>query len=349
MEYLDRLLEQLTDAVGIGYTGDVGSVIVQALEAEGIRASVEQDGSVCAFLKGSGVKGVKNVMIACHLDEIGYVVSRIDEAGRLFISEVGGADVRILPGQEMSVLGKKAYSGYVAFKPPHLLSSDERERVLPLEDLFIDLGIKPEVVKRNIQLGDYVTFSNRYTRMPGGLRAGKSMDNRAGVACGIQVLREMAKMEHSFNVHMVATSQEEYTGLGARIHSFRLPIDYAIVVDVTHAEHPDLKEYEVFPLSSGPAIVRGATIPPALSKLLLDTARSLEIPYQVEANPSRTGTDADDIAFNREGIPSCIVGIPLRYMHTPVEVVSLTDIELAARLITHSIIRLQDLPPEVSG
>jgi putative aminopeptidase FrvX len=341
MEYLDRLLEQLTDAIGIGYTGDVTEVIVHALQAEGIKTSVEQDGSVCSFLQGSGEK---NVMIACHIDEIGYMVSRIDEAGRLFISAIGGVDVRILPGQEMTVLGRKRYSGYVAFKPPHLISSDERERVLPLEELFIDLGLRPQIVKRNIQVGDYVTFSNKYMKMPNDLRIGKSMDNRASLACAILALREIAKMDHSFNIHLVATSQEEYTGLGAHIHSFRLPVDCAIIVDVSHAEHPDLKDYECFPLNSGPTIVRGSAVPPALSELLLDTARSLEMPHQVEAMPSRTGTDADDIAFNKEGIPSCIVGIPLRYMHTPVEVVSLKDIELAARLITRFITRLQELP-----
>jgi len=148
-------------------------------------------------------------------------------------------------------------------------------------------------------------------------------------------------MDHGLSVHFVATSQEEYTGLGARIHAFRLPVEYAVIVDVSHAEHPDLKEHECFPLGNGPTITRGATVPAKLSDLLIQTAKELEISYQLQPVPSRTGTDADDIAFSREGVASCIVGIPLRYMHTPVEVVSLKDIERAARLITHFIKRLE--------
>jgi putative aminopeptidase FrvX len=330
MEYLDSLLERLTQAIGVGYGGDVTGVIVEALAAEGIDAHAENDGSVSAHLEGSGKSGV---MLACHIDEIGYIVSRIDERGRIFFSEIGGADVRVLPGQEVTVLGRKKYHGYIGFKPPHLLSTQDRERVLPIEELYIDVGLKAEAVKKNIQIGDYIAFKGEYSKMQGDLRSAKALDNRASVACGILVLKELAKMEHGLHVHFVATSQEEYT--------FRMPVDFAIIVDVSHAEHPDLKEHEYFPLDRGPTIVRGATVPAKLSDLLIETAKELEIPYQLQPVPSRTGTDADDIAFSREGIASCIVGIPLRYMHTPVEIVSLKDIERAARLITDFTKRLE--------
>ena len=338
MEDLDKLLEKLTLANGIGYGGDITEVITHLLQADNINTTVEQDGSISACVKGRGKRGV---MLACHVDEIGFMVSRIDDAGRVFFTEVGGADVRILPGQEVIVLGKKKFSGYVGFKPPHLLNQEERSKVLSLEDLFIDVGMKPDVVKKNIHVGDYIAFAGKYDKLQGDLRTAKSLDNRASVACGIEVLRELTKVEHALDVYFVATSQEEYTGLGARVHAFKLPVDYAIIVDVSHAEYPDLKEYEYFPLDSGPTIVRGATVPAKLFDLLVETAKDLEIPYQVEPVPSRTATDADDIAFSREGIPSCIIGIPLRYMHTPVEVVSLKDIERTVRLITGFIKRLE--------
>ena len=340
MEYLDKLLEKLTAADGIGYGGDVTAVVLDALQAEGIAASVGHDGSVHARLAGRNKNGI---MLACHLDEIGFIVSRVDDAGRIFISEIGGADVRILPGQEVTVLGKKKHRGYVAFKPPHLLGSEERARVVPLEELFIDIGLSRQIAKREIRIGDYVTFANKYKRIGKDLRTAKSLDNRASVACGILVMKEMAKIEHSFNIHFVATSQEEYTGLGAKIHAFRLPVDYAVIIDVSHAEHPDLKEHEYYPLDGGPTIVRGATVPGRLFDLLIQTAKSLDIPHHVQPMPSRTGTDADDIAFSRQGIPSCVVGIPLRYMHTPVEIVSLRDIERAARLVKGFITHLEDI------
>jgi len=339
MEDLDKLLEKLTLAHGVGYGGDIAEVISQMLKAENIHPVIEQDGSVSAHIKGTGKHGV---MLACHIDEIGYMVSRIDDAGRVFFSEVGGADVRILPGQEVTVLGKKRFSGYIGFKPPHLLSQEERSKVLSLEDLFIDVGMKPDLVKENIHVGDYIAFAGKYNKLQGDLRTVKSLDNRASVACGIEVLKELTKVKHAFNIYFVATSQEEYTGLGARVHAFKLPIDYAIIVDVSHAEYPDLKEYEYFPLNGGPTIVRGATVPVKLFDLLVQTAKELEIPYQIEPAPSKTATDADDIAFSREGIPCCVIGIPLRYMHTPVEVVSLKDIERATRLIIGFIKRLED-------
>jgi len=341
MEDLDKLLEKLTLAVGVGYGGDVTKVITQVLQAVDIHAVIEQDGSVSAHVKGSGKRGV---MLACHIDEIGYMVSRIDDAGRVFFSEIGGADVRILPGQEVTVLGERRYPGYIGCKPPHLLSQDERSKVLALEDLFIDVGLKPEAVKKNIHVGDYIAFAGKYSKLQGDLRTAKSLDNRASVACGIEVLKELTKIDHALNVYFVATSQEEYTGLGARTHAFKLPLDYAIIVDVSHAEYPDLKEYEYFPLGGGPTIVRGATVPAILSDLLVQTAKELEIPYQIEPAPGRTATDADDVAFSREGIPCCVIGIPLRYMHTPVEIVSLKDIERTARLITRFIKRLEDVP-----
>jgi endoglucanase len=240
----------------------------------------------------------------------------------------------------VTILGKKKYCGYIGVKPPHLVSKDERSKVHPLTDLFIDVGMAPVDLKKNIRVGDYIAFRGTYQKLQGDLRSVKALDNRASVACGILVLQALAKLDHALSVHFVATSQEEYTGLGARTHAYKLPLDYAVVVDVSHAEHPSLKEHECFPLNNGPTIVRGATVPAKLHDLLVATAKELEIPYQVEPVPSSTGTDADDIAFNREGIPTCIVGIPLRYMHTPVEIVSLKDIERAARLITYFIKKL---------
>ncbi len=334
MDFLDGLLEKLTLAIGIGYGGDISDVILQCLDSENIPAVLEKDGSVSVHLKGRGKHGI---MLACHADEIGYMVSRIDVEGRIFLSEIGGADARILPGQEVIVTGKRRLSGYVAAKPPHLLSKEDREKAPCLEDLFVDTGLAPSVVKADVRVGDYVTFAGRYGKLPHDLRTVKALDNRASVACGILVLKELAKKKSEIDVYFVATSQEEYTGLGAKIHAYRLPIDYGIVVDVCHAEHPDLKDYEYFPLNSGPTILRGATIPAGLFERLTKTARKLKIPYQIEAVPSVTGTDAEDIAFNRDGIPTCVLNIPLRYMHTPIEVVSLKDIERTATLITQFI------------
>ena len=330
MEYLDKLLEKLTLAKGIGYAGDVKNIILQELEKLNITAKIEQDGSVSGFLAGTDDIGV---MLACHIDEIGFMVSAIDNEGRIRFSEIGGTDARILPGQEVVVLGKKELRGYIGAKPPHLVTKEEYSKVLPIEKLFIDTGMPATKLKQIVKVGDCISFLGKYKKLQGNLRSVKSLDNRASVACGILVMKELTQISHTSNLYFVATSQEEYTGLGAKIHSYKLPIDYAIVVDVTFAEHPDLKESEYLPLDKGPAIGRGATIPEKLHQLMVAAAKQADIPYQIEAMATYTGTDADTIAFNREGIPTCVIGIPLRYMHTPVEVVSLKDIERTARLI----------------
>ena len=337
MEYLDKLLEKLTLAKGIGYAGDVKNIILQELEKLNITAKIEQDGSVSGFLAGTDDIGV---MLACHIDEIGFMVSAIDNEGRIRFSEIGGTDARILPGQEVVVLGKKELRGYIGAKPPHLATKEEYNKVLPIEKLFIDTGMPATKLKQIVKVGDCISFLGKYKKLQGDLRSVKSLDNRASVACGILVMKELTQISHTCNLYFIATSQEEYTGLGAKIHSYKLPINYAIVVDVTFAEHPDLKESEYLPLDKGPAIGRGATIPEKLHQLLVEAAKQADIAYQIEALATYTGTDADTIAFNREGIPTCVIGIPLRYMHSPVEVVSLKDIERTVRLIVNFLRKL---------
>jgi endoglucanase len=337
MEYLDTLLERLTLATGIGYSGTVQDVIVQELKGYGVEARIEQDGSVYGHVPGANDRGV---MIACHVDEIGFMVSSIDRAGRITFSEIGGTDARILPGQEVVVHGKREVRGYIGAKPPHLVTKEERDIVVPIDKLFIDTGLEVRTTRKLISIGDYISFRGTYRKLQGDLRSVKSVDNRASVACGMLALKALAQTERLCAIHFVATSQEEYTGLGARIHSYRLPVHYACVVDVTFGEYPDLSEHEFFALNSGPVLGRGATIPEKLYELLVEAAKEGEIPYQIEALPTFTGTDAEDIAFNREGIPTCLISIPVRYMHTPVEVVSLRDIDRAQRLLVHFIKKL---------
>ncbi len=337
MEYLDSLLNKLCTATGLGYAGNVADIVSNEIKPFTNKVEVSADGSVYGFVSGTDSL---NVMLACHLDEIGFIVNYIEESGFLRFSSVGGCDERILPGQEVVIIGKKPVRGYIGIKPPHLMSKGEQEKVLLIDRLFIDTGLRPSVLKRLIGIGDPVFFTGHYDTLQGDFRSAKSLDNRASVACSIFIVRELARIGSPVNVHFVATSQEEFTGLGARIHSYRLKLDYGIVIDVTHGEYPGLAEGDYFGLNKGPVIVRGGTVPRKLYRLLLDTAKAHELPYQIEPVPGYTGTDADAIAFNKEGIPTCVLGIPLRYMHTAVEVVCLKDIERTARLIVEFVRRI---------
>ncbi len=335
---LDRLLQELTQATGVGYGGSVRDVVAAQLRAYGVQAQLHDDGSVIGHIAGDGSGGV---MIACHLDEVGFMVSRIDEAGRIGFSQVGGVDCRILPGQEVVVHGKRDLRGYIGAKPPHLMSLDERKQIIPSEQLFIDCGLQVGEIKKQVTLGDYITLNNSYRRLKNDCRSVKSLDNRASVACGLLAMKALVAADHTLNIYFVATSQEEFSGLGARIHSYRLPITHAVVVDVTFGEQYGSCETESFALDKGPAIGRGATIPEKLYNLFVRAAKDLEIPYQIEALVADTHTDAESIAFNKEGIPTGLVSIPVRYLHTPVEVVCLKDIDRATRLIIQFIALLE--------
>jgi putative aminopeptidase FrvX len=334
MANLDRLLQELTQATGIGYGGSVRDVVAAQLRSYGMQAHIQDDGSVIGHAHGNGTAGV---MIACHLDEVGFMVSRIDEAGRISFSQVGGVDGRILPGQEVVVHGKRDLRGYIGAKPPHLMSPDERKQIIPPDQLFIDCGLSAGDINKQVTIGDYVTFNTTYHRLKDDYRSAKSLDNRASVACGLLAMKELAATEHILDVYIAATSQEEFSGLGARIHSYRLPITYAVVIDVTFGQHHGSSETEYYALDKGPTIGRGATIPEKIYNMFIRAAKELEIPYQIEALVADTGTDAESIAFNKEGIPTGLVSIPVRYLHTPVEVVCLKDIERATRLVVQFI------------
>ena len=337
IEYLDKLLKKLCEAIGLGYSGNVADIIVNEIKSFTDDVRLFEDGSVYGFITGSGKF---HLMLACHLDEIGFLVSYIEDNGFLRFRQIGGCDERILPGQEVIVLGRKPVKGYIGAKPPHLMTKEEHEKVLSIDKLFIDTGLKLKEIRKLVDIGDVVCFAGYYNKLQGNLRSAKSLDNRASVAGAILMMRELAKIGSPINIHFVATNQEEFSGLGARIHSYRLKLDYGVVIDVTHGECPGLAEGEYFGLNKGPVIARGATIPQKLYRLLVETAKTHEIPYQIEPLPGWTGTDADLIAFNKDGIPTCVLGIPLRYMHTPVEVVCLKDIERTARLVTEFIKRI---------
>ncbi len=337
LTYLDDILEKLCKANGIGFSGDVKNILLDEIQSFTDDARIFSDSSVYGLLKG--LHNI-NVMLACHIDEIGFVVSDIEKNGFIKFKQVGNCDGRIMPGQEVVILGKKEIRGYVGAKPPHLMKKEEADRVMRIDELFIDTGLNPELLKKFLDIGDYICFAGYYNKLQSDFRSAKALDNRASIACAILVMRELYKLGSPVNLHFVATNQEEFSGLGARIHSYRLNPDYCIVIDVTHGEYPGLSEGEYFNLTKGPVIARGATIPQRLYRLLNESARSNEIPYQIKPVPSYTGTDAEAIAFNKEGIPTCVLGIPLRYMHTPVEVVCLKDIERTARLVIEFLKRL---------
>jgi putative aminopeptidase FrvX len=230
----------------------------------------------------------------------------------------------------------------VGSRPPHVLPPDERDRVLPFDQLFVDVGLPEAQVKRLVRVGDLISIRREAFELKGGLFSGKALDDRASVAAVAVCLETLASLQHKWDVLGVASVQEETTFLGAATSAHGLQPDVAIAIDVTFGEQNGASDARTVGMGKGPAIGIGPNFHPKLVKALVDTAGKLEMPYQMDPTPGASGTDAWPIQVAREGIPTALLSIPLRYMHTPVETVSLKDIERTGKLMAEFIAHLND-------
>jgi endoglucanase len=260
--------------------------------------------------------------------------------GFITTHHVGGVDNRVLPAQPVLVHGRQTLPGVVAAAPPHLVSGEARRRYPSEHDLVIDLGLPADEVNALVRVGDLITLDAPLVALQGRRVAGKAMDNRACVATITACLDLLAGMHHAWDVYAVATVQEE-TGLrGATSAAYRIAPDIAVALDVTFARQPGVEADVSVDLGGGPALGVGPNLHTRLTEALRSTAKAQEIKLQDEIIPGNSGTDAWAIQVAREGIPTGLISIPIRNMHTPVETVDLRDIERAGRLLANFIARL---------
>jgi putative aminopeptidase FrvX len=305
---------------------------------------VDHMGTSTATVKGTG--DGPTVAIVGHIDEIGLIVTHIDEKGFLYFAQVGGWDPQILVGQRVAVHTKDAVlAGVVGKKPIHLLEAEERKKVTELKDMHIDIGAGDgDEAKALVRIGDVAVIEADPVELLGGRTASRAMDNRLGAFVAYEVARLVAEAGGApGDVVAVAAVQEEIGLFGAAASSYRIKPDAAIAVDVTFATDTpgiDVKKLGEHPLGSGPVLERGATLNPRLFELLHAAGESAEIAFTVSANGGRTGTDADAMHYMRGGIPTTVVGLPLRYMHSPVEIVQAQDVLDAAKLIAAALMAM---------
>ncbi len=336
---LDRLLRT---AAPSGYEEPAAAVWRDAasfaeLSSDGLGSSIARVGEAAPLLAVVG-----------HIDEIGLLITHIDEKGFLYFAPIGGWDPQILVGQRVEVRGKdSAVLGVVGRKPIHLLDSDQRKKVVELKGLHIDVGAADrDAAAELVRVGDPVTIAAEPIRVVGDRLVSRSMDNRLGAFVALESLRrchERGGLLSSFAA--IAAVQEEIGLFGARTSAFELRPDLAIAVDVTHAtDAPGVDEKEIgsHPLGSGPAIGRGSTLSPKVFELLVETAEEAGIEHTISASGRGTSTDADVLQISRSGIPTGLVSIPLRYMHSPVEMVDLADVEATVALITAFALQLNE-------
>jgi endoglucanase len=300
-------------------------------------------GSLHGLKKGSGHAPRPSVMIATHMDAIGLMVSRIVD-GFLYIASIGGVDPRVLPGTPVTVHAsgtREELYGVVVMPPAALLPEGKGSGGIGLGYLFIDMGLNPAEVSKRVRVGDLVSFNTEPVEMSGGLLSGHTLDNRASVAALTLCLEELQGKAHLWDVWALASVQEEITYAGAATSAHQLQPSIAIVVDVTFGKGTGATDYSAFKLGSGPTLGVGASMHPVLHKRLKEVAAQVEIPVKDEAMPAHSSTDADVIQLTANGIPTMVMSIPLRYMHTAVEVIALKDVQRAGRLLAGFVASLE--------
>jgi putative aminopeptidase FrvX len=287
------------------------------------------------------------VAVVGHIDEIGLIVHHIDDDGYLWFTGVGGWDPVILVGQRVEISTRDGrVPGVVGKKPIHLLKDEERKKAPELKNLHIDIGAKDgDDARSRVRVGDVAVISGEPVELPHNRVISRSMDNRLGCYVALEAARLVAEAGGAAgDVAAAAVAQEEITFGGAHTTAYSLRPDIAVVVDVTFAtDTPGSEEKEIgrHKFGSGPVLQRGSTLDPTVFELLHAAGEAEGIPFTVAASSRYTGTDADAFHVSRGGIPSTVVSIPLRYMHSPVEMVQLDDVENAAKLIAAFIRRLE--------
>jgi putative aminopeptidase FrvX len=335
-------LKEIISVSGLsGYERAVRPLIEKAWAPLTHELSTSRLGSLHGLRRGGGSEPRPSILLAAHMDAIGLMVTAIVD-GYLRLTSVGGIDARVLPGQLVTIHGREELQGVIAPPAWHLLPPHLSSGVVPLEYLLVDTGRLPDEVQQLVRVGDLVSFAQPPLETAGETLVGHTLDNRASVAVVTACLEELSKRPHAWDVWAVASVQEEVTLGGAFTSGFALHPTLSVAIDVTFASGPGSPSHRTFPMGKGPTLIWGPNVHPALFKAFKELAEKLEIPYSLEPAPRHTGTDGFALQVVAEGIPNMVIGIPLRYMHTPVEMVAIKDITRAGRLLAEFIAQLDE-------
>jgi endoglucanase len=344
-EFLKNLLETPSPS---GYERPVQDLVRSWARDFVDEVRTDRHGNVLAIRHPSRERGSDHpprIMLAGHCDQIGLMVQHIDDNGFLYVQPIGGWDMQILLGQNLTVWGRQgAVAGVVARRAPHLMTSEERNKVPNFHDVWLDIGAKDRKnAEELVRPGDAVTFALGYRPLRNGLAASPGMDDKVGLWTVMEALRLMHGKPLQAAVYCVSTVQEEIGLRGATTSSYGIHPTVGIAVDVTHATDTpgnDKKQLGDVKLGGGPVLFRGPNINPCVLEALEETAKQRDIAVQICGAPRATGTDANAMQLAREGVATALVSIPNRYMHSPVEVVHLDDLDRAAQLLAEFCLRV---------
>jgi len=306
---------------------------------ESISDSYERDvlGNRIATLNGNDGP---SVMFSGHLDELGFIITYIDENGYLYFATIGGHDRVIIPGRRVHIQTQNGtVKGVTGKRAIHLMDVKDREKVPKINEMWIDIAASDrEDALSRVQVGDVATYDHEFEIIHGSVGAARAFDNKCGAYIVGETLRRLSRDQDSFNAKVISvgTAQEEMGVRGATTSSYGIKPDFAVAVDVGHStDHPDCdkRKYGETKLGAGPIITRGPNINPIVFNKLIEAAEKRDIPFQLEGEPRPTGTDARAIQMAGKGVATGLISVPLRYMHTPSEMVDLEDVEQSVRLL----------------
>lgn len=280
---------------------------------------------------GNRKNGTPHILIDAHIDQVGLIVTNIYESGFIGFSNVGGIDRRLLPAQQVCIHGKKKLAGVVCSTPPHLSGSDNK--INKIEDFYIDTGMSFEAVSNIVEPGDIITFASMPKELLNNRITGPALDDRSGVASILYALELLRNQKYECSFSVTFSAQEELGERGAKIAAFDIDPDIALAVDVSFAYCLGDREYECGKMGQGPMIGISPSLSREISDKLIEISKNENIPYQLEVMNGLTSTNADQFSVNRTGCKACTVSIPLKYMHTPSEIVQIDDVENTGRLI----------------
>ncbi|GAB4252499.1 MAG: M42 family metallopeptidase [Thermoleophilia bacterium] len=350
MEEIKRLLTVFADAHGVsGYEGEVSAVLTRELQPLVDEVNIDGMGNVIGIKRGPGPA----IMIAAHIDEIGFMVKYVDEQGFLRFVPIGGWFDQIALGQRVLVHTRTGgrLVGVIGAKPPHIMDEEERKKVIKLKDMFIDVGARDaeDAAALGVEIGSPVTLDRALAPLAHDLVTGKSFDDRAGVVMMVAALQKLQHEDPPATVYAVGTVQEEVGLKGARTSAYGLEPDAALIAEVTiPGDHPGVnKEQRHVAVGKGPVITvvdadgRGVIVPKRVVDWLRTSAENASLPYQLDVGSGGT-TDATAIHLTKTGIPSGVISVPTRYIHSPTEVLDLSDIAKGAELIARAVLSARD-------
>jgi len=328
---LKEKLFKLTNAIGVsGDEFSASHIACEMLKKYAPDALVDDFGNVIGNI-GERVEGKPHILLDAHIDEIGLIVTYITDEGFLKVANCGGIDRRVLLAQQVAIFGKETVNGIITSTPPHLEEDDKK--VPKIEDIFIDIGMSKEQAEKVISLGDRAVIDTQPCELLNGRVTSKAIDDRSGVVAILYALEKTKDKELPFSVSILFSSQEETGERGAKTASYKINPDLAIAVDVSFALTADDSEQKCGKMGKGVMIGVAPSLNKDLSNQLINLAKDKKIPFQIEVMNGTTGTNADVIGVSRGGVKTITLSIPLKYMHTPVEVVELKDIENTGKLI----------------